>query len=246
MTKEQIIQKLITKKKCRVCGVIKLHTEFHRATLKSGTPSFVSKCKECISEIKYGKYIPIIDLDGEIWKDVLGFENIYQVSNKGRIKSLSRTTFKQRKIGLVSFTVKNHLLIAALVQGYLKVTIGNKLRSIHRLVLQSFVPNPENKPCVNHKNGIKTDNRIENLEWCSIKENNIHAYSIGLKNPSKGENHYRWGKKGVHVPKKIICEESKCIYDSIADASFHLGIPERKLYDMLTGVVKNKTSLKYA
>lgn len=76
--------------------------------------------------------------------------------------------------------------------GYTRVNLSKDGKQtvirIHRLVAEAFIPNPDNKPCINHKNGIKSDNGVGNLEWCTYSENNKHAYYIGLK--AKGENHY--------------------------------------------------------
>ena len=120
----------------------------------------------------------------EIWKPIKNFETHYEISTHGRVRSIDRTVNTGIKNNETKITKGKLLKFNEKKNGYLTVDlcIGNnhKTMSIHRLVALTFIPNPENKPYVNHKNANKKDNRIDNLEWVTAIENSNYASNLGL------------------------------------------------------------------
>lgn len=106
----------------------------------------------------------------EIWKDIEEFEGLYQVSNLGRVRSLGHDTWHKGRVLKQSFDGKgNYLFVGLHKDGKIKQ------KNVHRLVAETFIPNPNNLPCVNHINEIKTDNRAINLEWCTVEYNSNYG-----------------------------------------------------------------------
>lgn len=155
----------------------------------------------------------------EIWKDIEGYEGLYQVSNQGRIKRLAGKV--ENKNGGMRFFPEN-VRKPINVHGYLYCDLykDNKecRKAIHRLVASAFIDNPENKPQVNHINGNKLDNRAENLEWCTQSENNLHAFSLGLMKAydRHGDKNPMYGKKMSDYTKSRILASHLGVKASLA------------------------------
>lgn len=150
----------------------------------------------------------------EIWKDIVGYEGLYKISNLGNIKSLDRLSFGGKNI-------KGRNMCPSLKKdGYLEIPLckdkKRKYYRVHRLVAIAFIPNIENKPCIDHINTITTDNRVENLRWVTYKENSNNQIT---------RNHISKSTKGKSSKsRKVICIETNKEYESIKEAAKELGL----------------------
>lgn len=106
----------------------------------------------------------------EIWRDIKDYEGLYQISNLGRVR------------GVFNYRGKNHILKQNIKNNYYQVGLrksnSRRWRGVHRLVAETFIPNPDNLPCVNHKDENKLNNKSENLEWCTFSYNNTYGNRI--------------------------------------------------------------------
>ena len=163
---------------------------------------------------------------GEIWAPVPGYEKRYQVSNLGRIRRIFRKIHPTADV--ISSTYRVRLMRGSAVDsGYRAVELysdsgESSQHLIHRLVASAFLPNPHNKPTVNHIDGVKWHNELSNLEWATTSEQQIHALAIGLRTRERTnslEEIERAWRRSVEVRMRPVrCLEDDIVYRSVADA----------------------------
>ena len=134
-------------------------------------------------------------MSDEVWKDIKGYEGLYQVSNLGQIRSLDRYKYTKGRYGRMKAKIKGRLLKPCLNHdGYKEIVLSkdgkSKMYRLHRIVAETFIDNFDNKNQVNHKNGNKLDNKAQNLEWVTCKENINHALINNLIKCEKSVNQY--------------------------------------------------------
>lgn len=156
----------------------------------------------------------------EEWKPIEGYP--YSVSSKGRVRNDDT----------------GYILKPAIIRGYPHVRLyanGNhKWKRVHRLVASAFVPNPDQKPQVNHLDGNKLNNHVENLEWATERENSLHA----VRTLGKGSSMEHLVKMSEVNKKPVLCVETDVMYSSRRDAEKHTGISHTSISKCITGKYK--------
>ena len=181
----------------------------------------------------------------EIWKDIAGWEEFYQVSNLGRVKRMANIVIKKNGH---SYRCKSHILKPKIESnGYVRLHLAKtdktKFLLLHRLVAEAFIDNPENKPQINHKDGDKANNSISNLEWCTGSENMIHAYKvIGIPAPKA-----MLGRKGKLHPnsKPIICTTTNQYFESMNLAAIFFNLRPTAICRVAKGERPHTHGLKF-
>ena len=164
----------------------------------------------------------------EYWKPIKGYETRYLVSNLGRVKSLL-----------------HNIILVPIIQSngycYINLCVNNKNKNvrIHKLVAETFIPNPNHLPCVNHKDGNKQNNKVDNLEWCTNRYNTIHAWNNGLMENTR--NASSCVVQQFDINGDLIAE-----YKSQTEASNITGIPRWYITKVSNNYnIKDSTKNKY-
>lgn len=159
------------------------------------------------------------------WRDVVGFEGLYRVSNNGEVVSLPKRGYKK---GTMKLSVSHY--------GYHVLNLRKDGKSfckkVHRLVAEAFIPNPNGYEVVNHIDGDKTNNNVSNLEWCTQGHNARHAIEIGLFD-------YRPMLEASHKShRKKVIRDDGAVFDSINDAARSIGVNPHRVTDCIHGRCK--------
>lgn len=173
----------------------------------------------------------------ENWKDIKGYEGFYQVSDLGRVKSLERDVYFPN--GIIIRHMEEKILVPNIdKQGYAYVSLclNGKRKSIkvHRLVAMAFLPNPENKPQVNHIDEVKTNNAVDNLEWCNAQYN----INYGTRTERQVQNRRSFKLGNNPQAKPVFCEELNKTFDCAKRAEEELGIWGTSIIKVCKGKAK--------
>jgi hypothetical protein len=186
--------------------------------------------------MKVYENLSLENLEGEIWKDVVGYEG-YQVSNLGRVKSLDKRVNVSGFLKYPTTKIRKGKILRQSKDkdGYLKVALfkdtEKKYLRVHRIVAMTFIPNPENKKTVDHKNTIVDDNRVENLSWMT------HKQQLNDNELSRERHLEAWRKNRKCIKKRVRCITTGKEFDSIKEAGDYYNI---KHNEMITRCCKGK------
>lgn len=163
----------------------------------------------------------------EVWKDIKGFEGVYQVSNLGNVKSLDR--YLPYKTNGSKFYKGQEIVKRPNNCGYLRVGLSKNKKQhhyfVHRLVAQTFIENFNNLEQVNHKDGNKLNNRVDNLEWVTLEDNISHSIETGLRKCKGSDNNYsKLTEEEVVVIKKRILSEEETLTEIAKDFNISISV----------------------
>jgi hypothetical protein len=164
-------------------------------------------------------------MESNKWIPLKNYEGYYEINEAGEVRSLH----KRNMHGIIEQHIDRGGYYALQLSKHAITTT----HLVHRLLAETYIPNPDNKRCINHRNGNKLNNGLSNLEWVTHSENTIHAYSLGLCNTESR-------------CKKVINTCTQRLYKSIKEAAVDLGIPYSTCKNMLNGNRNNQSCLRYA
>lgn len=223
-------ENILYEKQCPICGRFLPLSSFHSNV--SCRDKVSTYCKDCCANAnRKNKSHPVVDLPYEVWCDVVGYEGLYMVSNKGRIKSHTRMVDYPDGTKRLAYgkLIKRNIDSQT---GYPRVHLSKNgistTYNVHRIVAEAFIPNPLQFPIINHKDEDKTNNRADNLEWCTQEYNVNYGSRRAIVNrqcPVRQRD-----KDG-----NIIAE-----YSSMVEASKATGIPKQTIHAACDGRYGNK------
>jgi len=198
----------------------------------------------CTNWIAFVMLVGVFFMEQEIWKDIPGYDGIYQVSTFGNVRSFYGNPNKHQKRYVIKkpHTLKFRLTKCGYFDVCLRFNYKQKNIRVHRLVGLVFIPNPKNKPQLNHKDGNKKNNRKDNLEWNTASENTQHAFDNNLN-----WNVINAAKKTIRINSKLVLNrETGIFYDSAGKAALAHGLNRNILINKLNGNSHNNTVFIYA